>query len=122
MASIHTFSVTVFAGRMHAALRRVAVLETPPGVNGNAVVRGAWKADICRIPTSTTVASQVAAEALIESYRALHGLQVRVIDQFGKTWLDTTVINVETDKSLTAVGTYRVDAIWQLLPQTIRPV
>ncbi len=122
MATIHLYTVTVFAGRMKHGHRRGAILEPAAGVNGNALVRAGWRADICRVPTSVFVATEAIAFALMEAYRSLEWRQVTVIDQFARSWLGTTVVSVDAEHSLTPLGTYRVDAVWEFLPKTVPAV
>jgi len=122
MAGIGGFAVTTWRGRLHRATRIVSKVEPLAGVNGNVIVRSAWRSREQTIVTSVEVnGGEAVARDLCNRYRALIGTIVTAVDQFGEGWT-VTVMNVEADKSATFIANrYRVVASWLLLPSTDQP-
>ena len=122
MPTIGGFSVTVWQGWLHPATRKIAVLDTAFGVDGNAVARGGYHNDVHEVRTIVEGASVAAVAQLYNQYRALEGTTVTVVDQFGITWPSVVVIRVTAE--IAAVGynsRFRLTASWRLLPVTTRP-
>lgn len=122
MPTIGSFSVLSFGGRLRPAVRKVATLETAPGVDGNAVVVAGWTQAPQEIRTVQQYSSAAVAASALNAYRGLSGTVVNVVDQFAFAWPNVTVLGVTGEISAVGYGgLYRLDAAWLLLPQTTRP-
>jgi hypothetical protein len=122
MATIGAYTVLIFDGRLRPAVQKIAVIESAPGVDGVAVIKGGWTNSTQAVRTVTEASSASAAALLLQQYRAMHGLVVTVVDQFGFTWPNVTVIGVTGVIAAKGVsGVYRVEMQWSLLPDTTRP-
>ncbi len=121
--SIGGYTFQVFNGRMMRANRMVGTVDPAVGVDGNAVVKAGWRAGSCEIRTIVeSSGNATTADTNVQKYYALEGQVVTVVDQFGITWPDTTVLRVVADYSLSfASSIYVVRATWTLLPATNRP-
>lgn len=120
MAQIGFFIVDAFIGRMEPATQKNTILEADVGTDGMGVVIGGWSAPMVDILTHSDIVGS--AEALRDSYRAMSGTVITVVDQFDVTWNYVTVIGVRVNYAqIVGGGTYRVSAAWRLLPETRRP-
>jgi hypothetical protein len=123
MAKIQGFTVVVFDGMLQPAAQKIAVLESAPGVDGVAVVKGGWTNAPQEVRTVAEVTSAAGAAALWNQYRTLSGQIITIIDQFGFTWPNVTVMRVGPSR-IEAAGyssIWRLEAQWLLLPDTTRP-
>lgn len=122
MPTIGSHSFTSFLDKLRPAIQKVAVLETAPGVDGNAVVTSGWAQVPQTMPAVQTFSSKAAALYAQNAYRLLSGTVVNVVDQFGSAWPNVTILGVTSDLSdLGYGGLWRVQSQWLLLPQTTRP-
>jgi hypothetical protein len=122
VATIGSYTVTGFIGRLHSAQQKIAAIETPAGTDGMAVVRAGWTTRPESIRTIVDVTSSNAAIQLDQQYRALSGTTTSVTDSVGVIWSNVTVMGVEVEWFYTPnSGRYRVIAEWLLLPETLRP-
>jgi hypothetical protein len=122
MATIGPYTVLVFDGRLRPAVQKIAVLESAPGVDGVAVVRGGWTNPPQKVRTVTETTSASLAYGLLDKYRALHGQVVNITDQFGFSWPNVTVTGVTgVIGSAGYSSKWRVEMEWMLLPVTTRP-
>ncbi len=123
MAKIGSFTVVVFDGMLQPAHQKIAILESAPGVDGVAVVTGGWTNEAQPVRTVTEVTSAANAAILWNQYRALHGQVINVLDQFGITWPNVTVLRVGPSRIASAGygSIWRLEAQWLLLPDTTKP-
>lgn len=119
---IGLFAVTAMKERIRPAHRKIATIPTAPGVDGSGLVAAGWAAEVQRIPTCTQVASETAALALMESYRKLEGTIQTIIDQFNVTWSNVAILGaVSVPADVGYAGFWRIDTLWTILPDTVRP-
>ncbi|MES2340008.1 MAG: hypothetical protein V4537_18090 [Pseudomonadota bacterium] len=122
MPTIGPYTVLTFGARLLRATQKIALIETAPGVDGVGVVKGGWTTKPQKMPTVTETTSAALAEALAEKYRALHGEVVTVVDQFGVTYPNVTIMGVVAVKGSAGYSSkWRVEAEWTLLVDTARP-
>ncbi len=115
MADIAGLSVTVWKGMMTAAFSYEYQLFDQAAVAGHGVVFGAYKAEPVVIETIVRVVGDGGYVAMAAAYVALRKTAVTVNDQFGHTWANTLVLNVQTFESSDAQS-YITTARWLFLP------
>lgn len=122
MPTIGPYTILVFLDRLRPAVQKIAVIESAPGVDGVAVVKGGWTNPPQKMRTITETTSAANAAALIDKYRALHGQVLTIVDQFGFTWPNVTIMHVTGLPSSAGYSTkWRAEMEWLLLPTTTRP-
>ncbi len=113
MASVGSFTVTLFRIPMPHARRPFARLPPYPGVANYVLVRGPSRIELARGPTAVQVSSRAAAQSLRRSYEAAIGTVVTVVDQFGEAFPQCTILDVDCHPS-DILGGARLDAFWSI--------
>jgi hypothetical protein len=115
MATIATYTLASFGLMMQAGVPRPIVeTERREGVDGVLAHTLAKAPRPVQGPTTADVATHANASTLADTYRALIGTTVTVVDQFGVSYTGVTVQDCvpEIAQTLTA---WRVTAQWTLL-------
>ncbi len=122
MASIATYSVTGFRGRLHHAVRRIARLPPRPGVNGEAWVYDGWETEPQQIITTVAVANYATALTTQTNYRNTQdGTTKTIVDPHGTSW-SVKVQKVEVEISASLSGTtYVVLCTWLVQVEAAAP-
>ncbi len=122
MASIASYTVTGWRGRLYPAQRRIASLPPRSGVNGEAWVYDGWETNPEPIITSAEFATLVLAQGARENYRkTMDGTTKTAIDPLGESW-SVKVQKVVPEISATVTGTFRLVATWTLQVEAAAPV
>jgi len=122
MATIGSYTVTGWQGRLRPANQRIAILDSMPGVDGSVATLGSWRADPTEIITRTDVATINQAIDLVNGYRQLTGSSVNVVDQFGVPWSQVFIAATPIcDYDMLINTRYRVTARWLMVVQSSDP-
>jgi hypothetical protein len=122
MASIATYTVTGWRGRLYPAVRRIARLPARGGKNGTPRVYDGWETNPEPIVTSAEFATLVLAQAARENYRkTMDGLTKTAVDPHGESW-SVKVTGMRPEISLTVTGAYKLIATWTLEVEAEAPV
>lgn len=122
MASVGTYTVQIWRGRLKGPRRRIRTHERQ-GISGTGIIRGAYFCPISTIFTIETVASESVARQREAEYEALEGTETKVVDDSGVTHETAMIFGVQPNAEPRAkiVGgagandTWEVQATWQII-------
>jgi hypothetical protein len=121
MASILGYTVTSWPkGVIKYPTQRIGTIQPQPGFDGIALAQSGWVIDPLPVQTLTRLVDFTAADALCKVYHALHAKTGRIVDQFGRTFDDVTVMAIMATP-MNTIGASLVIADWVLIFPTTRP-
>lgn len=123
MASIATYTVIGWQGRIYPAQRRMAKLPARPGITGDAWVYDGWATNADEIVTRAEFATLILAQAAESLYRqTMDGTTKTAVDPLGVSH-SVKVIGVVCEVSATTVSTvFALVARWTLQVEAAAPV
>jgi hypothetical protein len=113
MASIGAYTVTQFRITMPRPHRPIARQPAFPGVNNYILLRGAPRVEMATGWTAVDLSSRAATQSLLSAYLATIGTVVTVVDQFGVSFQQCTILNVFPQPSDKLLGG-RLEAYWSI--------